>query len=73
MPAYLVRPESELHLRREASFESLSSARYFARTWAFKSRVPILVVDGQSGRAVERYSSAALAPGLRRREADLGA
>jgi hypothetical protein len=69
MPAYVVRSEP-LHLRREASFESLSSARYFARTWAFKSRVPILVVDGQSGRAVERYSSAAA---LGRRDADLGA
>jgi len=69
MPAYVVRPEPELYLRREAFFESLSSARYFARTWAFKSRVPILVVDGASGRAVERYSS----PNSGRRDANLGA
>jgi hypothetical protein len=69
MPAYVVRPELELHLKREASFETLSSARYFARTWAFKSRVPIVVIDGRSGRAVERYSS----PALGRRDADLGA
>jgi hypothetical protein len=68
MPAYVVRPEPELHSRREASFETLSSARYFARTWAFKSRVPILVVDGASGRAVERYLRSS-----GRRGADLGA
>ena len=69
MPAYTVRPELELELRREASFETLSSARYFARSWAYKSRVPILVVDGASGRAVERYRSLALGSG----DADLGA
>jgi hypothetical protein len=69
MPAYVVRPEPELQSRREASFETLSSARYFARTWAFKSRVPIVVVDARSGRAVERYSS----PASGRRDADLGA
>jgi len=69
MPTYVVRPEPEFYLRKEASFETLSSARYFARTWAYKSRVPILVVDGASGRAVERYSS--LASG--RRDANLGA
>lgn len=57
MPSYLVRPEAELRLKREVSFESLSSARYFARTWAYKSRVPILVVDARSGRPVERYSA----------------
>jgi hypothetical protein len=65
----MVRPEPELHLRRQASFESLSSARYFARTWAYKSRLPILVVDGASGRAVERYTLS----GSGRRDADLGA
>jgi hypothetical protein len=69
MPAYVVRPEPELHLKRQASFETLSSARYFARTWAYKSRVPILVVDGTSGRAVERYRL----PALGSRDADLGA
>ena len=69
MPAYFVRPEPELYSRREASFETLSSARYFARTWAYKSRVPILVVEAESGRAVERYSS----PALGRRDANLGA
>ncbi|HKQ70759.1 MAG TPA: hypothetical protein VJT73_15540 [Polyangiaceae bacterium] len=55
---YFVRPEPLLSLKREASFESLSSARYFARTWAFKSRVPILVVDGESGMPVLRFSRA---------------
>jgi hypothetical protein len=69
MPAYRVRPEPEHHLKREASFETLSSARYFARSWAYKSRVPILVVDGASGRAMERYSSRSSG----RRDADLGA
>jgi hypothetical protein len=54
---YLVRPEPPLLQRKEAVFETLSSARYFARTWAFKSRIPILVVDARTGRAVERYSS----------------
>ena len=49
MPNYVVRPEPEFYLRREASFDTLSSARYFARTWAYKSRVPIVVVDGASG------------------------
>jgi hypothetical protein len=63
MAPYLVRPEPELHLRKEAAFETLSSARYFARTWAYKSRIPILVVDGRSGRPVERYSSPAEEPG----------
>ena len=57
MPSYLVRPEPELHQRREVEFDTLSSARYFARTWAYKSRIPILVVDVRSGRPVERYSS----------------
>jgi hypothetical protein len=59
MPSYVVRPEPDFQSRREASFETLSLARYFARTWAYKSRIPILVVDVRSGRAVERYSSVA--------------
>jgi hypothetical protein len=57
MSSYLVRPEPVPLCRREAAFETLSSARYFARTWAFKSQVPILVVDGRSGAPMERYSS----------------
>jgi hypothetical protein len=57
MPCYVVRPEPPLLQRRKVAFDSLSSARYFARTWAFRSRVPILVVDARTGRAVERYSS----------------
>jgi hypothetical protein len=69
MSTYVVRPEPELHWKREAAFETLSSARYFARTWAYKSRVPILVVDAGSGRAVERYTF----PGSRRSDANLGA
>jgi hypothetical protein len=60
MSSYLVRPEPALRRKREASFESLSSARYFARTWAYQSHVPILVVDCQSGEPVERYSSRTL-------------
>jgi hypothetical protein len=57
MSSYLVRPEAVPLSRREAVFETLSSARYFARTWAYKSQVPILVVDGRSGEPMERYSS----------------
>jgi len=57
MSSYLVRPEPLLRLKREACFETLSSARYFARTWAYKSGITILIVDGVSGRPVERYSS----------------
>ncbi len=56
MSSYLVRPELLLRHKREASFDTLTSARYFARMWAFKSGTPILIVDGGSGRAVERYS-----------------
>jgi hypothetical protein len=55
--SYLVRPEPVPLSRREAAFETLSSAQYFARTWAYKSHVPILVVDGRSGEPMERYSS----------------
>jgi hypothetical protein len=55
MCSYLVRAEPVP--LREATFETLSSARYFARTWAYKSQVPILVVDGRSGAPMERYSS----------------
>jgi hypothetical protein len=55
--SYLVRAEPVPLSRRKAAFETLSSARYFARTWAFKSQVPILVVDGRSGEPMERYSS----------------
>jgi len=54
---YVVRPEPELYLNREASFDNLASARYFARSWAYKSRVPILLIDNETGRPVERYSS----------------
>jgi len=59
---YLVRPEAELQIKREAAFENLTPARYFARTWAYKSGIPILVVDGDSGRPVERYSFRAEQP-----------
>ena len=48
MPSYVVRPEPGPHCKREAEFETLSSARYFARTWAFKSHIPILVVDARN-------------------------
>ena len=64
MALYLVRPEPPLLPRKEAEFETLSSARYFARTWAFRSRTPILVVDARTGRAVERYSPRSERPPL---------
>jgi hypothetical protein len=68
MTSYLVRPEPPFELRRGACFDDLSSARYFARTWAFKSHVPILVVDSQSGEPVERYSSRAHGQGDKDRD-----
>jgi len=55
MSSYVVRPEPGPLSKRGAAFETLSLARYFARTWAYKSNVPILVVDARSGEPMERY------------------
>jgi hypothetical protein len=60
MSSYLVRPEPVTPSARGATFETLSLARYFARTWAYKSRVPIVVVDGRSGEPMERYKNRAM-------------
>lgn len=54
--SYLVKAEPLQPEGRVLAFPNLSAARYFARTWAHKSQVAILVVDRQSGEPLERYS-----------------
>ena len=54
--SYLVKAEPSLLEGRELAFPNLSAAQYFARTWAHKSQVAILVVDCRSGEPLERYS-----------------